>query len=73
MTSFITIALGAFDIRDKVASVDAKDTTLSSSTYVQGIAAVCDEREDSQITRRDDAFELKRRMKRTLRCSLAGG
>jgi hypothetical protein len=65
VTSFVTIALGAFDLREKVASVDANDTTFTSSTYVQGVAGVCDEREDAQITRRTDAFELKRRMKRT--------
>ena len=65
-TSFVTIALGAFDLRDKVASVDARDATFSSSSYVQGVAAVCDERDDAQGPRRTDALELKRRMKAAL-------
>jgi hypothetical protein len=66
VTSFVTIALGAFDLREKVSPVEAKgkDAGLASSEYVQGVGDVCDEKEESQVARRANAFELKRRMKK---------
>jgi hypothetical protein len=64
ITSFVTIALGAFDLREKVGWVDAKDaTTLTSSEYTQGVADICDEREDARAARRADALSLKRQIK----------
>jgi hypothetical protein len=63
VTSFVTIALGAFDLREKVGSVDARDRVPASASYVQELADVCGERDDAQETRRTDAYELKRRMK----------
>jgi hypothetical protein len=65
VTSFLTIALGAFDLREKVASVDAKDPTPGSPAYVQGVGEVCDEREDSQDSRREDALRLRQQIKKT--------
>jgi hypothetical protein len=63
VTSFVTIALGAFDLRDKVDSVDASDSVPVSASYAQAIGDVCGERDEGQETRRRDAFELKRRMR----------
>jgi hypothetical protein len=63
VTSFVTIALGAFDLRDKVDSVDASDGLPVSASYAQAIGDVCAERDEGQETRRRDAFELKRRMR----------
>lgn len=65
VTSFVTIALGAFDLREKVASVDAKNLSSVSPAYVQGVGEVCDEREDAQVSRRADALRLKRQIKKT--------
>jgi hypothetical protein len=67
VTSFVTIALGAFDLREKVSPVEANDAGVSSSAYVEGVAEVCDEKEESQVARRANAFELKRRMKKAVR------
>ena len=66
VTSFVTIALGAFDLREKVSPVEANDAGTTSSDYVQGVAEVCDEKEESQVARRANAFELKRRMKKAV-------
>jgi hypothetical protein len=63
VTSFVTIALGAFDLRDKVDSVDASDSIPVSAGYAQAIGDVCAERDEAQETRRRDAVELKRRMR----------
>jgi hypothetical protein len=66
VTSFVTIALGAFDLRDKVSSVEAGDNGFVTASYTSNVGEICDQVDDDQDTRRANAFELRRRMGHTL-------
>jgi len=59
----MTIALGAFDLRDKVGSVDANETAFVSTEYTRGVGNVCDEVEERQVIRSTEARALSRRLK----------
>ena len=64
-TSFVTIALGAFDLRDKVGSVDANEAAYVSTEYTRGVGNVCDELEETQVIRSTEVRGLGRRLKHT--------
>jgi hypothetical protein len=66
VTSFVTIALGAFDLRDKVSSVEAGDTSFVTASYTSNVGDICDQVDDDQDTRHANAFELRRRVGHTL-------